>query len=109
MVQRATGRTYRHALQALIDASHGKRVLWVVGNWSEHSTVMAELKKLTGPRGLVSTSMVTFPNEGLVQVGYLHSSYTGKRYDRVVMDELLGCTWRDIEPFMETRQRITKQ
>lgn len=97
MMERATGRTYRLALQACMCMSEGKDVLWVYGNTSERRHCEAVVKRLTDghtlPGKLTWASMKTDWHW-----------YRGHRgFALVIEDEMLGCTWRDFKTYLDVR------
>ena len=101
-MNRATGRTYRKCLQAILAASEGKKVLFVVGNSTEMLGITKLLEKLSnGFTQYKDQANFFFKNDGFVTVRYIHSNLHGTRYDEIIEDELLGMTFRDIEQYLQ--------
>lgn len=101
-MNRATGRTYRKCLKAVLAASEGKKVLFVVGNSIEMMGILKLLEKLTnGFTHYKNQANFYFKNEGFVTVRYIHSDLRGTKYDEIIEDELLGLSFRDIEQYLQ--------
>ena len=100
---RATGKTYRKCLNALLAASEGKRVCFMVGNIAEYKHIIWSLRSLSA--GYSSTvrapERIDFASGGYVLVALATREHQGSRYDMIVEDELLGLTDRKIGLYFE--------
>lgn len=102
-VDRATGRTYRKALQMCTLASHGKHVLFVGGCKGEIVAMLDWVEQLVPPGASVPAVGLDakFPGGGKITFRLASACFTGGRYDAIIEDELLGLTWRQIEKYKQ--------
>ena len=108
-LDRATGRTYRIVLRALLAASEGKSVLLVAGNTAElHS--LQDTVRMYSPMGcnILNKSHLRLCRDGSLTLALASECHTGKRFDVILEDELLGLTWRHIEIYLEHKKCMEK-
>jgi hypothetical protein len=97
---RVTGRTHRLALKACLLASEGKRVTFIYGTHNEMHEIFRQLNYISSPVNAVCSIMhntVRYPGGGLIDFVPAHACHRGKRYHIIMMDELKGLTWPQIE------------
>jgi hypothetical protein len=101
---RATGRTHRLALKACGLASEGKKVTFIYGLLGEKYHFLQHLRHISAPFGaLVNSSRnhLRYPGGGFIELVPANACHEGKRYSIIMMDELLGLNWRQIEKLNE--------
>jgi hypothetical protein len=97
---RATGRTHRLALKACLLASEGKKVTFIYGPHNEMHEIFRQLSYISIPANAIYSKMaqtVRYPGGGLIELVPAHACHRGRHYSIIMMDELKGLTWPQIE------------
>lgn len=109
MTDRATGRTYRKVLEACLEASKGRRVMFAIGNQTELNNVLDQINyHIAAGVKRPKVGMFIYPNGGEIDIRYMQGCFTGERFNVVIEDELLGAGWKDVERYLEKKAMVLR-